>query len=61
MTRPALPTLQVMTRVLRNTPAPIMFVTLTAMAAHMPTPRVSSERAVIAEASLLAIGVVSGI
>ena len=40
----ALPTLQVMTRVLRKTPVPIMLATLTAAAAHGPTPRVSSLR-----------------
>jgi hypothetical protein len=37
----ALPTLQVMTRVFRKTPAPIMLETLTAIAAHIPTPRIS--------------------
>src|SRR5271154_4271373 len=41
----ALPTLQVMTRVLRKTPVPIMLATLTAIAPHAPTPRVSSVRA----------------
>jgi hypothetical protein len=37
----ALPTLQVMTRVFKKTPAPIMFETLTEIAAHIPTPRIS--------------------
>jgi hypothetical protein len=50
-----------MTRVLRKTPAPIMLVTLTAMAAHVPTPRVNSGRVVVVETALLAIGVVSDI
>jgi hypothetical protein len=40
----ALPTLQVMTRVFKNMPVPIMLATLTAVAAHGPTPRVSSLR-----------------
>jgi hypothetical protein len=41
ITTQALPTLQVMTRVFRNTPAPIMFETLMEIAAHIPTPRIS--------------------
>jgi hypothetical protein len=36
-----LPTLQVMTRDFRKTPVPIMFETLTEIAAHIPTPRIS--------------------
>src|SRR5580693_4427685 len=48
----ALPTLQVMTRVLRNTPVPIMLATLTAVAAHGPTPRVNSPRAGSAEVAM---------
>src|ERR1700723_2420325 len=46
------PTLQVMTRVLRNTPVPIMLATLTAVAAQGPTPRVNSPRAGSAEAPM---------
>src|ERR1700738_5146389 len=41
----ALPTLQVITRVFRNTPVPIMLATFTAMAAQGPMPRTSSVRA----------------
>ena len=51
MTSLTLPTLQVMTRAFRKTPAPIMFVVLTASAAHAPTPRVSSGRALACELS----------
>jgi hypothetical protein len=40
-----LPTLQVITRVFRNTPVPIMLATFTAMAAQAPMPRMSSGRA----------------
>src|SRR5450759_5050759 len=46
MTVLAPPTLQVMTRVFKKTPAPIILVTLTAIAAHAPTPRVSSGRGI---------------
>src|ERR1700733_8607600 len=49
----ALPTLQVITRVLRKTPVPIMLATFTATAPHAPTPRVNSPLAFAAKAALL--------
>jgi hypothetical protein len=38
---PGLPTLHVTTRALRNTPVPMMFATLTEIAAISPRPRMS--------------------
>jgi hypothetical protein len=45
--------LQVITRVLRKTPVPIMFATFTAMAPQAPTPRVNSPLAAVVEAASL--------
>jgi len=42
-----------MTRVFKNTPVPIMWATFTAMAAHGPTPRVSSPRTACAADPLI--------
>src|SRR5258708_25675554 len=56
----ALPTLQVITRVLRKTPVPIMFATFTAIAPQAPTPRVNSPLAAVVEAASLIGVVVSG-
>ena len=39
---PGVPTLQVITRALRNTPVPMTFATLTEIAAIKPSPRISS-------------------
>ncbi len=53
----ALPTLQVITRVLRKTPVPIMFATFTAMAPQAPTPRVNSPLAAVVEAAFIDVSI----